>query len=84
MVCRDLPISLLSLTTLGRPGRRFGSGGAGKERASSAIDGDQEGVGTHVGVLVDGAFAPPTLDTLGLGPYPPAPTAHAVIYRSRI
>src|SRR5207302_3286988 len=53
-----------------------------KERASSAIDCDQQGVkvGAHVGLLVDGAFATPTFDTPVPGPYPVI-TASALNYR---
>ena len=56
-----------------------------KERAGSAIDCDQEGVevGAHVGLQVDGYFAPPTFDTLALAPYT-AITAATVNYRSSI
>jgi hypothetical protein len=56
-----------------------------KQRTSSAIDCDQEGVevGAHVGLQADGVFATPTFDTLALAPYT-AITAPAVNYRSSI
>src|SRR5207302_8974061 len=58
-----------------------------KERTGSAIDCDQEGVevGAHVGLQVDGAFTPPTFDTLARAPYPRiTATATAANYRSSI
>src|SRR5213596_2938246 len=57
-----------------------------KQCAGSAIERDHEGVevGAHVGLLVDGALAPPTFDTLNFGPCYPTLTAAAVNYRSTI
>src|ERR687888_248923 len=56
-----------------------------KERASSAIDCDHEGVevGAHVGLLVDGALTPPTFDTRLFSPYP-VNAGQPVDYRSSI
>ena len=56
-----------------------------KERTSSAIDCDQQGVevGAHVGLLVDGAFATPTFDTPVAAPYTVITTPTAD-YRSSI
>ena len=57
-----------------------------KQRTSSAINCDQEGVevGAHVGLQVNGLQTPPTFDTFNIGPCYPAPKAPAVNCRSII
>ena len=68
-----------------RPSAAARLGRRRKQRAGSAIDCDHEGVevGAHVGLLVDGVFAPPTFGALALSPYPLV-TAIAVNFRSSI